>query len=73
MIINKYDVEKALSAMELKLLGRTNEDNPNLPPVLRIMNVFTEAYFQNYYPEESVLLRESYRLLKEKGYYYTEM
>lgn len=72
MIIKKNEVEKALTVMELKLFGHDNQENPNLPPVLRIMNVFSEAYAQNYFPEESVLLRESYQLLKSKGYYYNE-
>ena len=72
MVIKKSEVEEALSKMELKLFNRDNQNNQDLSPVLRMMNVFSEAYSMNYFPEESILLRESYQLLRSKGYYYTE-
>jgi hypothetical protein len=72
MKILKKDVDNALSAMELRLFGQTQEHNPNMPTVLRFLSLFAEAYHVNSYPEESILLRESYSLLKSKGYYYTE-
>ena len=72
MSIKKIEVEEALCKMELVLFNHSNQHNPNLPPALRIMTVFSEAYAQNYFPEESILLRESYQLLKTKGYYYNE-
>jgi hypothetical protein len=71
-VIYKNEVEEALIKMEVVLFnGRDNQNNLNMHPVFRFMAVFSEAYLRNYFPEESVLLRDSYKLLKEKGCYYT--
>lgn len=70
-MIKEADVLDALYSMENELFnGRTQESNPNMPIVLRIMSVFSEVYYKNYYPEESKILIESYTLLQNKGYYY---
>ena len=72
MKIIKQEVEHALEQMELKLFGRIQTDNPDRPNVIRMINVFAEAYYKNYYPLESVILRDSYTLLQSEGYYYTD-
>lgn len=70
-LIKLSEVLDALASMEKKLFkGKSNVDNPHLPPSLRLMSVFAIAYVNNFYPPESELLIKSYKLLQEKGYYY---
>ena len=68
--LKKAEVDEALKTFELRLFGRSNEGNPQLNPPIRMAVAFAEAYHTNTFPPESVILRQSYALLKEKGYYY---
>lgn len=70
LIIKKSEVEAALCFMEIKMFGWACSDNPNTNVPIRMAWLFAAAYVKNYYPEESVILINSYKLLQEKGYYY---
>lgn len=72
MNIKKSQIDDSLKQMELSLFGKSMEDNKYTTVPRRIADVFCEAYYKNFYPPESVILKESYRLLQTKGYYYTE-
>ena len=70
LIVRKSQVLNALISMEEDLFGRNDGNNLSVSLPLRLSWVFAAAYVKNYYPEESVVLIDSYRLLQEKGYYY---
>jgi hypothetical protein len=70
-VIYKNEVEEALSQMEVILFGKSQELNTWTTVPRRISDVFCEAYYSGLVVEQSTILKRSYKLLQEKGYYYT--
>lgn len=69
VIVNKTEVEEVLNNAEIDLFGRVTSGEVSVP--MRLLSVFSEAYYQDYRPVEMKVLLESYKLLQDKGYYYT--
>ncbi len=66
----KQDVEDNLHYMA-KALGLKVIPFEVSPFPVQIHNVFSAAYVQDYYPEEKLVLLSAYKLLQERGCYYT--
>lgn len=71
MRIYKKDVREVLENLEKKTFGRSF-DTSDLFITQRMQNLFTELYIKDSHPAEIKLIKDSYQLLKTKGYYYTD-
>lgn len=70
MRIYKNDVHEVLGNLEKKTFGKVY-DVSDLFITQRMQNLFTELYLRDSHPAEVKLIKDSYTLLKTKGYYYT--
>lgn len=71
MRIYRKDVLEVLTNLEKNVFGKSFEIS-DLFITQRMQNLFTEMYLKDIRPPEVKLIKDSYNLLKDKGYYYTD-
>ncbi len=69
----KTEIDSTLENIEYQVFGQKVVNSfSSLPISYRIEVLFANLYLHDLHPEGIELIKQSYRLLQSKGYYYTD-